>query len=45
MLANNQYINILLSVFFLIMVLFMLLARQMINKIELNQKVLVTNIQ
>lgn len=38
MLENNQYINILLSVFFITMIAFMLLARQMVVKIELKQQ-------
>jgi len=35
---NKQYINLLLSIFFVVMVLFMLFAKQMLIKINIKQQ-------
>lgn len=42
MLANNQYINLLLSAFFVVMLVFMLVAKKAVHNLELKQQELTT---
>ena len=38
MIANNQYINLLLSAFFVVMLVFMLVAKKAVNNLKLKQQ-------